>query len=82
MRLVIPFGIKHKTFCNKINVTAYLQTNIDKEIADFYHIPLNKESFDKLEIKDNLKNMKIMKYTGKNKKDKPNITKKIKIKYY
>ena len=46
MRLRFPIGIKFKTYYEKMNVTSHLQSNIDKEIKEFYNIPLNEESFD------------------------------------
>lgn len=47
MKIVFPIGIKKKSFVDKINITAQLQSAIDKEINSFYHnIPLKKESFD------------------------------------
>ena len=60
-----PIGIKIKQFMNNVNITAQLQTNIEKEINTFYkRIPLKEETFDG----------KINK-TNKNKSDK-NKTKK------
>ena len=42
-----PIGTKIKQFMNNINITAQLQTNIEKEISAFYkHIPLKEETFE------------------------------------
>jgi len=65
-----PIGTKIKQFMNNINITAQLQTNIEKEISAFYkHIPLKEDTFEgknKTDKRDK---------TDKNKKNK---TKKIK----
>lgn len=59
-----PIGTKIKQFMNNINITAQLQTNIEKEINAFYKdIPLKEETFE-----------------GKNKTDKRDKTKKNKTK--
>lgn len=50
--MLLPIGIKTRTFCEKINITAQLQTNIEKELAEFCkNIPLNKHSFDGKSLK-------------------------------
>ena len=51
--MLLPIGIKTKTYYEKINITAQLQTNIEKELADFYkkNIPLNNNSFDGKSLK-------------------------------
>ena len=42
-----PIGTKIKQFANNVNITAQLQTIIEKEINTFYkRIPLKDESFD------------------------------------
>ena len=42
-----PIGTKIKQFMNNINITAQLQTNVEKEINAFYkRIPLKEETFD------------------------------------
>ena len=42
-----PIGTKIKKFMNNVNITAQLQTNIEKEINTFYkRIPLKEETFD------------------------------------
>jgi hypothetical protein len=76
MRLTFPIGIKFKTYYEKINVTAYLQSNIDKEIKEFYNIPLNEESFDsKIKEKNIMK--KSIKSIKKIKKGSQSKTKKV-----
>ena len=51
MRLMLPIGIKIKKYYEKINITGQIQTNIEKELNEFYkntpkNIPLNDHSFD------------------------------------
>jgi hypothetical protein len=73
--MLLPIGIKTKIYYEKINITAQLQTNIEKELADFYkkNIPLNNYSFDE----------KSLKYKEKNhEKEKNRKTKKAKIKIH
>jgi len=73
MRLMLPIGIKIKKYYEKINITGQIQTNIEKEINDFYkknnpkNIPLNDEPFDGKSLK---------------KPNKINKTKKTKIKIH
>jgi hypothetical protein len=65
-----PIGTKIKQFMNNINITAQLQTNIEKEINTFYkHIPLKEETFEgKLNKTDkNDKNKNNKNKTKKNK---------------
>jgi hypothetical protein len=71
MRLMLPIGIKIKNYYEKINITGQLQTNIERELNEFYkNIPLNNDSFDR-----NEKNQK-------NEKTQKNKTKKVKIKIH
>jgi hypothetical protein len=51
--MLLPIGIKIKAYCEKTNITAQLQTNIEKEVAEFYkkNIPLNNHSFDGKSLK-------------------------------
>lgn len=72
MRLGFPLGIKFKTYYEKMNVTAHLQSNIDKEIKEFYNIPLNEESFDsKIKEKNiRIKSIKSIKKGSENKSKK------------
>jgi len=51
---MFPIGIKTRTFYEKTNITARLQTNIEKELAEFYkkNIPLNIDSFDGKSLKN------------------------------
>jgi len=52
--MLLPIGIKIKVYCEKTNITAQLQTNIEKEIAEFCkkNIPLNNDSFDRKSLKN------------------------------
>jgi hypothetical protein len=60
---MFPIGIKTRTYYEKINITAQLQTNIEKELAEFYkkNIPLNTESFDGKSLKNGTQNRKTKK---------------------
>jgi len=65
-----PIGTKIKQFMNNINITAQLQTNIEKELNAFYkHIPLKEETFEGKSNKTdkNIKNKNIKNKTKKNK---------------
>ena len=60
--MLLPIGIKIKAYYEKINITAQLQSNIEKELADFYKvIPLNTDSFDKKSLKHQERNRKTKK---------------------
>ena len=51
---MFPIGTKTKNFVDKINISAQLQCNIDKELNKFYNrIPLKNEPFDKKDDKKN-----------------------------
>jgi hypothetical protein len=68
-----PIGTKIKQFMNNINITAQLQTNIEKELNAFYkHIPLKEETFEgksnKTDKNKNDKNKNDKNKTKKNKK--------------
>ena len=65
--MLLPIGIKTKTYHEKINITAQLQTNIEKELADFYknNIPLNNHSFDEKSLKYKERNHEINRKTKK-----------------
>ena len=48
MRLMLPIGIKIKKYFDKINITGQIQSNIEKELNDFYkktNIPLNNHTY-------------------------------------
>jgi len=64
MRLMLPIGIKIKKYCEKINITGQIQTNIQNEINNFYkktNIPLNDHSFDGKSLKKSNTSNKIKK---------------------
>ena len=66
---MLPNGIKIKNYYEKINIIGQIQTNIEKELNDFYKktIPLNNHTFDEKSLKNS---------------NKINKTKKVKIKIY
>ena len=72
-----PIGTKIKQFMNNTNISAQLQTNIEKEINTFYkRIPLKEETFDGKLNKTKIDKNKSDKNKSKNKNK--NKTKKLK----
>jgi hypothetical protein len=73
-----PIGTKIKQFMNNTNISAQLQTNIEKEINTFYkRIPLKEETFDGKLNKTKIDKNKSDKY-DKSKNKPKNKTKKLK----
>lgn len=72
MSLMLPIGIKLKKYYNTVNITGQIQSNIEKELNQFYkrNTPLNEHSFDGKSLKNEIKN---------NKHDKNKTKKRIKI---
>jgi hypothetical protein len=69
-----PIGTKIKQFMNNINITAQLQTNIEKEINAFYkHIPLKEETFEGKPNKTDKNDKKNKNKKNKTKKNKTKI---------
>ena len=60
MSLMLPIGIKLKKYYNTVNITGQIQSNIEKELNQFYkrNTPLNEHSFDGKSLKNENNNDK------------------------